>query len=157
MNTLEALEQQATDNSIYLLTYPLPLKGLYYACAECGLYTITLNSSLETTCERCSVLAEELGHYYTTPIDLFSAAHDLQEAYERRAVAWAANALLPPAKLISAWRAGVREPWELAEYCDVTESFLKRAMELYAARYGRGMEYGGCLITFDLLHITEAT
>jgi hypothetical protein len=157
MTTLEFLEQHADDHNIPILIYPLPCRGLYYACPAGGFCTITLNSRLETTGERCSVLAEELGHYHTTPIDLFIAPRSLQAAYERRAAVWAADTLLPPEKLVQAWRAGVREPWELAEYCDVTEEFARRAMELYAARYERGMTCGGYLITFDLLHIQEAS
>ncbi len=155
MTTLEALEQQALDNDIHLLTRKLPCKGLYYAYPEDGLYTITLSSGLDTDCERCTVLAEELGHHHTAPVDLFLSSRCVQSACERSAAAWAVNALLPPEKLIRAWRAGAQDPWELAEYCDVTHQFAVRAMELYAERYNDGIILDGYLITFDLLHIRE--
>jgi hypothetical protein len=155
LTTLEDLEQYADDHHVRLLTCPLPCRGLYYACPADNTRVIALSPVLETDAERAAVLAEELGHYHTTPIDLFTAPRRLQVAYERRAAEWAASTLLPVKKLVMAWRAGVRSAWELAEYCDVPESFTTHTLELYAARYARGITCDGCLVTFDLLHIRE--
>lgn len=157
MIMFERLEQHCFDQRVILITHhlPWPIDGLYYATGDFA--SITLNASLETTCERCVVLAEELGHHHTKPPDLFTAPRTVQERYERLAAQWAANALVPLSTLITAWQAGIRDPWELADYLSVTEPFLHRALELYRQRYGPEVRMDNYLITFDLLHIREVS
>ena len=151
MTTYEQLEQAAHDTDIYLLTSPLPVNGLYYSTDD--IYTITLSTALQTTCERCCVLAEELGHHHTTPIDLFTAPNNLQERYERIALQWAAHKLVPLHRLISACQRGIREPWDLAEYLDVTEPCLCGAIEHYAAQYGAGAPGGAYCIQLNPVEV----
>jgi Zn-dependent peptidase ImmA (M78 family) len=157
LTTLESLEQHAADCGIRLVTAPLPfpVRGLYFAPSE--FTVIALSAALSTSAERAAVLAEELGHYHTTPIDLFTASAPQQRLYERRAAAWAANELVPLSSIVTAWEAGVRSLWELAEYMDTTEEFVVRALELHAARCGPSVRVGDYLITFDLLHIREVS
>jgi len=157
LSLYESFEQHAADRNIKLYTAPLPdpIRGLYFSHGD--LHTITLSTALGTSAERTTVLAEELGHHHTTPINLFTAPASLQRLYERRAAAWAANALAPLSRIVAAWEAGVRTPWELAEYLGTTEEFIVRALELHAARYGPAARVGDYLITFDLLHIREAS
>ncbi len=157
LSLFESLEQHAADRKIKLYTtdLPDPIKGLYFSHDD--FHAITLSNALETSPERVTVLAEELGHYHTTPINLFTAPAPVAAMYERRAVAWAANALIPLSSIVAAWRAGVRSRWELAEYLGVTDEFTVRALELYRARCGLSVCVDGCLITFDLLHIKEGT
>ena len=157
ISTLEQLEQQAIDNNVYLLSAPLPdqIKGLLFASLE--FTTITLNSTLITSPQRATVLAEELGHFHTTPIDLFTAPEHLQRQYELRAAVWAANEVAPLSSIVQAWQTGVRSHWELAEYLGVTEEFIVRALELHSARCGLSTRVGEYLITFDLLHIEEVS
>ena len=155
LTNFETLEQYATDHNIKLYTQPLPhpIKGLYFSRED--FHAITLSSHLETTAQRATVLAEELGHYHTTPINLFTAPPEQSAMYERRAAAWAANALIPLPSIVSAWRAGVRSRWELAEYLGVTEELTDRALELHRARCGLFARVDGCLITFDTLNVQE--
>jgi len=153
MTIYERLEQTTHDNNIHLLTAPLLINGYYYSNAEYNFNTITLSAALQTTCERCVVLAEELGHHFTTPIDLFSAPSTLQERYERRALQWAARELVPLHKLIKAWHRGIRSAWELAEYLDVTEAFLWRALELYRQQYGAVARCGTHCVYFNPLEV----
>lgn len=157
LSLYESLEQHAADRMIRLYTaqLPDPIKGLYFSHDD--FHAITLSSALDTSPERVTVLAEELGHYHTTPINLFTAPAPLASLYERRAAAWAANALMPLHSIVTAWRAGVRSRWELAEHLGVTEEFAVRALELHRARCGLSTHCDGCLITFDLLHIVEVS
>ncbi len=157
LSLYESLEQHAADRKIELYTAPLPdpIKGLYFSRNE--FHAITLSSALDTSPERVTVLAEELGHYHTTPINLFTAPAPISAMYERRATAWAANALIPLSSIVEAWRAGVRSRWELAEYLGVAEELTVRALELHRARCGLSVCVEGCLITFDLLHIEEVS
>lgn len=153
MTTYERLEQAAFDNDIHLLIASLPVNGFYYATTD--FHTITLSNALQTTCERCCVLAEELGHYHTTPINLFTAPTQLQERYERKAIKWAAHKLVPLPKLVKAWQRGIRSAWELAEYLDVTESFLCKTLELYEAQHGRCVCCGNYCIRFKPVEVYE--
>lgn len=153
MTAFERLEQTAYDSNIYLLTASLPVNGYYYSTED--FKTITLNTALNTTCERCCVLAEELGHHYTTPIDLFKASPHLQERYERRALQWAAYELVPLHRLVRAWQRGIRSVWDLAEYLNVTEAFLRRALELYEAQYGVCARCGDYCIHFRPMEVTR--
>ncbi len=155
LTNFETLEQYATDHNIRLYTQPLPhpIKGLYFSRED--FHAITLSSHLETTAQRATVLAEELGHYHTTPINLFAAPPELSATYEHRAAAWAANVLVPLPSIVKAWREGVRDLWELSEHLGVPEDFTVRSIELHRARCGMSARVDKYLITFDLLHVRE--
>ena len=60
-------------------------------------------------------LAHEMGHCATGSF------------YNR----WAYRRLIPPEALEEAFRRGLREPWELAKHFNVTEPFLRGALEYY--------------------------
>lgn len=63
MNALEYLEEEAHKNDIDIIYHNFKsenIKGLY--CDG----TIAINSNIETDAEKSCVLAEELGHYYTS-------------------------------------------------------------------------------------------
>lgn len=83
-----------------------------------------------------TVLAEELGHHFTCVGKLIPQTHfhyrnrlDVSRA-EYRALRWAANYLMPKRRLLWAIRKGIREPWELAEYFNVTEGIVKFRLNL---------------------------
>ena len=63
MNALEYLEDEACRDGIDVIFYNFRndnIKGLY--CDG----TIGINSNIETTAEKSCVMAEELGHHYTS-------------------------------------------------------------------------------------------
>ncbi len=152
MTLYEHLEQSAHDLDIILLARPLPVDGLYFATPD--FTSITLNSELETTCARCCVLAEELGHHHTQPPDLFTSPKTTQDRYERLASQWAANALVPLCALVRAWQRGIRSSWELAEYLNVTEPFICKAISLLEQRYGPVARCGEYRIHFRPMEVT---
>jgi len=84
---------------------------------------------------RC-VLAEELGHYFTTVGDAVPKTHyhyhnrlEISRA-EYRALRWAAQYLIPLDKLLKAARRGVCEKWMIAEYFDVTDEMVDFRLKL---------------------------
>ena len=79
-------------------------------------------------------LAHEIGHCETGSFYNQYAAYDLRCKHERRADKWAYQALVPEEALLEAVRAGYVESWELAEYFDVPEDFIKRAYEYYQTK-----------------------
>lgn len=159
ITTYEQLEQKTYENNIILIKTYLPrgIKGNYFANTDYQINTITLSKRLKTTHEKCTVLAEELGHHYTTHKDLFSVSKTIQDKYERRACEWAVNELVSLNRLIDAWIDGVRTPWDLAEYLDVTEPFLYSALKIHSEKYGPSTKYKKYKISFNLLNIEEVS
>jgi len=82
---------------------------------------------------RC-VLAEELGHHFMTSHDLLAFARSckyMAKKYEKTALWWAAQYLIPFPELVQAVNSGILLTYELAEYFDVTERFMGMALKLY--------------------------
>lgn len=84
---------------------------------------------------RC-VLAEELGHHFTSvgnsvPLTFFHYSDRITiSRTEYRAMRWAALYLMPLDKLCLAFKKGIRERWELAEFFDVTEEMVNFRLSL---------------------------
>lgn len=84
---------------------------------------------------RC-VLAEEIGHRFTTvgnaiPRTFYRYRDRLEvDRVEYRALKWAALYLMPLNKLVQAFKEGIVERWELAEYFDVTEQMVDFRLKL---------------------------
>jgi len=154
LNPFETLEQKTFDNNIRLFTDRIPVNGLYYSDGDFRM--ITINRRLDTVPERCCVLAEELGHHFTTPVNLFTATKPQQDKYERKARKWAAMELLTLPRLVKASRQGINTIYELAECMGVTEAFLKYSLDILQDDYGPFVRYGGYIIYFDPLNIKEA-
>jgi Zn-dependent peptidase ImmA (M78 family) len=140
LTKLELLQEEALQHSIDVTYAPLPkrIKGLY--CEGYDIYpVIALNKqnivdSKEETC----IVAEELGHYYTSSGDLLDEAADmtLVRKQEEKARRWAANRIISLNDIIKAYEYGSRTQQEFAEYLDTTEDFLCWAIEYYRKKYG---------------------
>jgi Zn-dependent peptidase ImmA (M78 family) len=88
---------------------------------------------------RC-VLAEELGHHFTTAFDLIAFARSnkayMARKYEKKAILWAVEYLIPLDKLVAAVNSGLFLTHELAEYFDVTCRFMGTGINLYYEKLG---------------------
>ena len=116
------------------------LNGFYIWEKDCPPY-IALSFSLHSNyrLHRC-VLAEELGHHFTSVGQRFSQKHhSLQDRLtidkvEYKALRWAANFLVPEDDLLDVIRDGLCELWELAEDFDVTEEMMQFRMRLFGIK-----------------------
>ena len=97
---------------------------------------IGLNKRMRTSRQRACVLAEELGHYYTTIGDILDLSKAENRKQERRARIWAYDRLIGLKKLAKTYALGYENYYEVAEYLDVTEDFLRDAVQYYKERYG---------------------
>lgn len=84
---------------------------------------------------RC-VLAEEIGHHFTTVGSALPETHfhysnrlDVSRA-EYRALRWAAEYLIPLERLEECLHNNISEIWNLAEYFDVTEQMMRFRLNL---------------------------
>lgn len=125
------------------------LKGLYVD------NTITLNTSIETENEKTGILAEELGHYYTSYGDIRDQSKVENRKQEKRARAWGYERLVKITDLIDAYKDGVRNKFELAEYLDVTPDYIDDALSYYKQKYRLYYTIGSYTICFDPLIISE--
>ncbi|MBT2156675.1 ImmA/IrrE family metallo-endopeptidase [Clostridioides difficile] len=133
MNSYEKLLSEADDNNIIVREVPLISNshGLYKN-NRIALNKNTLNNISEKAC----VLAEELGHHYTSYgniLDLNKVENSKQE-YKARLMAY--NKLIGLKGIIDSFNAGCKTITEMAEYLDVTEKFLNEALECYKSKYG---------------------
>lgn len=106
------------------------IKGLY------GDNVIWINKNINTSDEKACVLAEELGHYYTSAGDILDQSKILNRKQERRARVWAANKLIPLNKFIDAFKNGCTSRYEVADYLSVTETFLEQSLNYYQEKHG---------------------
>ncbi len=150
MNTLEILEAEACRDGIEIIERPFKsnrIKGLY-----CD-YTVALNENIDTTIEKACVLAEELGHHNTTSGNIVDLSQAENRKQERRARIWAYNKQIGLNGLINAYEHGCRNRHEIAEYLEVTESFLQEAVDCYHEKYGVFTKIDNYIIYFQPLGI----
>ena len=77
-----------------------------------------------------AALAHELGHCMTGSFYTISTI-DNRGRMEERANRWAIKTLLPFSKLNEAVVGGIYETYDLADYFDLPESFIKTALNYY--------------------------
>lgn len=76
-------------------------------------------------------LAHELGHCEYGGFYNRYSPYDIRAKAERRADKWAFSKLVPYGQVMAAVKQGITEVWELAEYFDVSNEFMVRALAYY--------------------------
>jgi len=121
--------------------YP-ELKGLYKN------NKILINLKATTDIEKKCILSEEIGHHetsYGNILDYNEIANRKQEVKARR---WGYENTVKINDLIDAYEYGATSSFEIAEYLEVTESFLIDAIKNYKKRYGHFLELENHFIYF---------
>lgn len=98
--------------------------------------------------EKACVLAEEIGHYYTTVgniLDQSGAGNRKQEMIARK---WAVDKMISIEDIFRAAEQPCSTLYEIAEYLEVTEEFLLEALEVFKKRYGHSYTHEGKTIVF---------
>lgn len=134
-------------------TLPENIKGIYIETQKAGV--ILVNKNIPTTIEKTCILAEELGHYYTSSGDITDQTDIRNRKQERRARAWAYEKLVPLSAFVDAHKMGIRNRHELAEHLDVIEDFLEQAIIYYKEKYGLFTIVGKYTICFEPLGVLE--
>ncbi len=149
MNSLEILEDEACKDGIDIIQKEFKsnrIKGLY--CDK----VVALNKELNTK-EKTCVLAEELGHHYTSSGDILDLSVTQNRKQERQARIWAYNKQIGLKGLINAYEHGCKNRHEIAEYLEVTEAFLEEAVHCYHEKYGLFTKIDNYVIYFNPLGI----
>lgn len=109
---------------------------------------IAIRKTIPTNQKKACVLAEELGHYYTSSGDILDDSI-MSMKQERKARLWAYDTQIGLSGLIKAKYAGCQSPYEIAEYLDVTQEFLAECIQCYREKYGTHVKCGDFIILFD--------
>lgn len=97
---------------------------------------IAINRALPTQAEKSCVLAEEIGHHCTSSGDILDQTDIMNRKQEYRARFYGYNLKIGLTGLIRAYEAGCRNFFEMAEFLDATEEYLKEAIQCYKSKYG---------------------
>lgn len=135
MNKFEKLEDEAYQDGVDVLNYRFEsnnIKGLY--CD--GVVAIRENM---TILEKSCVLAEELGHHYTSYGDIMNQDIVQNRKQELRARLRGYDMQIGLIGIIECYKHHCRSIYEMAEYLQVTEEYLKEALECYSRKYGENL------------------
>ena len=144
MNNYEKLQDKAYMEGLTVREKPLR--------ANDGLIKgdrIAIRKDITTNTEKSCVLAEELGHHYTTTGNIIDQSDNKNRKQELKARAWAYNEMIGLNGIIKAYEAGCRSRSEAAECLSVTEAFLQEAMEYYRIKYGVAVSSDRYVIYFE--------
>ena len=109
---------------------------------------IAIRKDIDTTTEKACVLAEELGHHYTTVGNILDLGNPANRKQERRARLWGYDRLIGLQGLINAYEAGCQNRFEIADYLNVSEKYLQECIDAYSEKYGNGICIKNYSITF---------
>ena len=146
----ETLLAEATEQGLIVKEKPLR-----YNDGRIKGNRIAIRKNIETTTEKACVLLEELGHHYTTVGDILDQSIASNRKQEHRARVWAYRNALGLSDLVSAYKRGCRNCYEIAEHLNITESFLIGAIEDYKAQYGLFAKIDNYIIYFEPLGVLE--
>lgn len=149
MTLLEELLDEADSHNVEVYEKPMSanIEGLY------GDNIIWLNQGLPTYTDKICVLAEEIGHHYTSYGDILNQKKIQHIKQEKRARNWAYEKLIPLQSFVEASKEGITNRYELAKFLEVTEDFLDQTIAHYKEKYGLYVEWTGCLIYFEPLGV----
>mgnify|MGYP002622676776 CR=1 FL=1 len=96
-------------------------------------YVIAIDpTKIRSSVDEKEKAAHEGGHCYTG--SFYSPGEDffMRQRYENRADAWAIKKLVPKDEFERAISTGYTDPWQLAEYFDVSCEFMHKAITFYS-------------------------
>lgn len=110
---------------------------------------IAIRNGIGTSAEKACVLAEELGHYHTSSGDIINTSNIQNRKQEMCARMWAYDRLVGLTGIIDCYKAGCQTISGMAEHLEVTEQFLKEALERYRQKYGVYTTVDNYIIYFE--------
>ncbi len=139
------LLEEAVSNDIYVI------ENAKFKSSADGLINgsvIGLNRNIHSYRKRTCILAEELGHYYTTVGNILDQSNGENQKQEMRARMWAYNKLIGLGGIVRAYQGGCKDLSETADYLEVTEEFLSEALQTYKNKYGTSVLFEDYEICF---------
>ncbi len=110
---------------------------------------IAIRRNIETQAGKSCVLAEEIGHHCTSSGDILDQTDIMHRKQEYRARFYGYNLKIGLSGLIRAYEAGCRNIFEMAEFLDATEEYLREAIQCYRSKYGICVAVDNYIIYFE--------
>lgn len=108
---------------------------------------IAIRKNLNRTEKKC-VLAEELGHHYTSVGNILDMEDLSNRKQERQARLWGYNKLIGLTGIVNAFESGCQSAYETAEFLEVTVEYLQECIDCYRDKYGICTEIDNYIIYF---------
>lgn len=140
----EELLEEAHENGLIVKEKPLDARD--------GLINgrrIAIRKDIPTLAHKACTLAEEIGHHKMTAGDILEQSSTSNRKQECAARLWGYNRMIGLHGIISGYRAGCQNRYELAKHLTVTEKFLQDALECYRSKYGVFAEIDNYIIIFE--------
>lgn len=135
-------ELMGTGAVIFTQAAPLPCGADAAVVAIGDRYGVFLDlTKIHTRAQEKVAVGHELAHIQTGATYALGATAAMRQKAETRAARAEIRRLIPFADLRHAIQAGYREPYQLAEYFEVTEAFLRDAITYYTE--AQGMDFNG--------------
>mgnify|MGYP006929027978 FL=1 len=110
---------------------------------------IAIRKNIDTQAKKSCVLAEELGHHYTTTGNILNQSADaMNRKQEYRARLYGYNLRVGLIGIINAYEACCRNLHEMAEYLDVPEDYLTEVIDCFRSKYGQYVAVDNYIIYF---------
>lgn len=110
---------------------------------------IAIRRNIETQAGKSCVLAEEIGHHCTSSGNILDQTNIMNRKQEYRARLYGYNLKIGLSGLIRAYEAGCRNIFEMAEFLDATEEYLREAIQCYSSKYGTCVAVDNYIIYFE--------
>lgn len=110
---------------------------------------IAIRQDIPTLAKKADVLAEEMGHYYTSVGQIVEQDTVDSIKQERAARLWGYNKRIGLIGIINAFKAHCETLYDIAEYLDVSEEALEEAIDCYRQIYGTGTMVDNYMIQFE--------
>ena len=108
---------------------------------------IAISKNLNMSEKKC-VLAEELGHHYTSVGNILNMEDLSNRKQERQARLWGYNKLIGLTGIVNAFESGCQSAYETAEFLEVTVEYLQECIDCYRDKYGICTEIDNYIIYF---------
>ncbi|CCO11332.2 conserved hypothetical protein [Carnobacterium maltaromaticum LMA28] len=95
-------------------------------------------------------IAEELGHYETSVGDLSILDTIEKQQQEKRARQYGYRYLVSLDELITCYKLGLTEYWEIAEFLEITPKYLWSSINYYKDAHGLIFDHKGCRFVFGI-------
>ena len=133
--TVDELYELAENERISVSAFPLNTRDALSIMGVDGRCHIAIDpDKLVSTADEKTKLGHELGHCVAGAFYNVYSPFDSRQRHENRADKWAIKRLIPKDELEKAVDDGYTEIWELAEFFQVTEDLMRKAVSWY--RYG---------------------
>lgn len=131
MTHLNDLYTEADSNNIVLESFGLSNTESLSICIDDTYFIAIDQNQLKGNADEKVKLAHEMGHCMTGAFyNRYSRLNDVHQQ-EAKANRWAVRKLIQPEELEDAFASGIVEIWELAEHFEVTEDFIRMALQVY--------------------------